>query len=181
MPTFGPNDDQTWDREAARESGPPNGTRHFCPVAECTWFHDVVPPNVDATALASVFGLGVMASVAHNQHLQRVEDELRAHLESHDVVDWARTIQVQKESIHELQRQLMEASSTLAELAVMPPTTRSLSTYEIAVQQGFRGSEAQWLEQLERPQREQQVHYAPEPETPRYTADLPTGVVGRKT
>lgn len=64
----------------------------ICPVDDCEWRHfeplDVVPQS----ALAAVFGPGVMTAVAGAQRLQRIEDELERHFATHTPVDYLRTI-----------------------------------------------------------------------------------------
>jgi hypothetical protein len=61
-----------------------------CPL--CDWHMDAEPPDVGAGMLAEVFGLGVMQAIAHNDHLQKVERDLQAHLNSHPLVEWVRKV-----------------------------------------------------------------------------------------
>jgi len=65
-------------------------TRIDCPL--CDWHLDAEPPDVGFNALGDVFGLGVMQAVAYNQHQQKVERELNAHLGSHSLVEWVRKV-----------------------------------------------------------------------------------------
>lgn len=63
-----------------------------CPVHGCDWSLDATPPQVEAGALASVFGVGAVASVAAFQHNHKIEDELQRHLDGHTTLQWARTV-----------------------------------------------------------------------------------------
>jgi hypothetical protein len=61
-----------------------------CPL--CDWEMDATPPEVPYNALGEVFGLGVMAQVAYNEHVHKVERELRQHLSSHKLEEWVRKV-----------------------------------------------------------------------------------------
>jgi len=65
-------------------------TRIGCPL--CDWHLDAEPPDVSPYALADVFGIGVMAAIARDKHLQDVERELRGHLGSHELAEWVRKV-----------------------------------------------------------------------------------------
>jgi hypothetical protein len=65
-------------------------SRINCPL--CDWHLDPEPPDVGAGMLADVFGIGVMQQIAFNDHLQKVERELQAHLSSHPLVEWVRKV-----------------------------------------------------------------------------------------
>jgi len=84
----------------------PNTWWQSCPVDGCATAWDVTPPTVDSTALASVFGLGVMSASATYLHASAVEDALDRHLRTHAVVEWARTV-------FRLQRELADARGEL--------------------------------------------------------------------
>lgn len=59
-----------------------------CPI--CDWKHEAEPPKVPNEALASVFGAGVMAAVAMQQHAHDVERALDAHFRTHSTVEWVK-------------------------------------------------------------------------------------------
>lgn len=67
-------------------------TRIVCPVDDCTWTFTPTSPEVVENTLASVFGPGVYAAVAHNQLLQRVERVVGIHMDGHKPVEFLRTI-----------------------------------------------------------------------------------------
>lgn len=62
-----------------------------CPIPDCPWTHKVPelsPGAASPDALAGVFGPGVFAAAAAHQHARGLEDALRAHFETHTLVDW---------------------------------------------------------------------------------------------
>lgn len=61
--------------------------RLLCPVDDCGWSYDDHPRDLET--LVDNLGLDVLRTHAI---LTRRENALRAHLESHDVLDWARTV-----------------------------------------------------------------------------------------
>lgn len=63
-----------------------------CPLRTCEWQLRVPSPDVSPHALASVFGVGVMASVAYGRSVQQTEDALRAHFGAHKLEEWVREI-----------------------------------------------------------------------------------------
>jgi hypothetical protein len=71
---------------------PAFGGRYLCPVDDCAWQLDVPEPKyetfgtVDSTQNTVKF---TMSGVDP----QDVEQRLRLHFESHDVVEWAKTVQ----------------------------------------------------------------------------------------
>ena len=67
-------------------------TAWHCPVDDCHYTHFEQPTTVSPHALESVFGYGVMAQVAVARQMQRTEDALRAHFDTHKAEDYLRTI-----------------------------------------------------------------------------------------
>ena len=64
-----------------------------CPVMDCTWSTNTDPPDtVTDMTLASVFGPGVILATQAAQKRQQAEHDTRKHLESHDVLDFVKTI-----------------------------------------------------------------------------------------
>lgn len=66
-----------------------------CPVDGCTWCMAVEKPDpraLDDNCLASVFGVGVMAACARNEFADKIDRSLRAHVRSHSIDDWLRTV-----------------------------------------------------------------------------------------
>lgn len=75
------------------EPCPPDGDRYPCVISTCHWYLDVPPtPVVDPMVLADVFGPGVMAVEATNQHHAHIERELRRHLSTHTVQEFVTEI-----------------------------------------------------------------------------------------
>lgn len=71
-----------------------------CPIPDCPWTHEVPALFAEATsphALADIFGAGVFAAAAAHQHAQRLEDALRAHFETHDLVQWVTALRTANE------------------------------------------------------------------------------------
>lgn len=64
----------------------------LCPVLGCGTAWDVTDPAPDASLLSAVFSTGTLAATALGVHRTRVEATLRAHLEAHDVQEWAGTV-----------------------------------------------------------------------------------------
>lgn len=67
-------------------------TTLICPVEDCGWEHVETSPLVPEGALAEVFGQGVMALQARNQHAEKCERILQQHHAGHSVADYLRTI-----------------------------------------------------------------------------------------
>lgn len=63
-----------------------------CPVDECTWSTTNKPPALEPTALAEVFGLGVISAVARSEYHQELEARIDAHLQKHTVLEWTKTV-----------------------------------------------------------------------------------------
>lgn len=64
-----------------------------CPVMGCAWETNSEPdPAVTDMTLASVFGPGVVLATQTAQKRQQAEVDTRRHLESHDVLDFVKTI-----------------------------------------------------------------------------------------
>jgi hypothetical protein len=68
------------------------GDELHCVVDGCQWTFRLEPPNVGDPTLATVFGIGLMASTAASQFAQHVETVLENHYECHSVVDYLKTI-----------------------------------------------------------------------------------------
>lgn len=79
----------------AHDPGPAHGTRYACPVDDCDWYLDEAPVDerLGMGTLADVFGFGVIAAHALNERARTVEAELNAHLDSHTVLEWVRTVE----------------------------------------------------------------------------------------
>lgn len=64
-----------------------------CPVAGCAWSTSTdLPDSVTDGALAEIFGWGVFRATHAGLKRQQAEADTRTHLESHDVLDFAKTI-----------------------------------------------------------------------------------------
>jgi hypothetical protein len=90
-----------------------------CPVLDCGWTLDASGPDprsVQPETLASVFGMGVFASVAIASHNERIERELRTHLQAHTPLDFARTLARQHQQIITTTDQLEAARGTVGRL-----------------------------------------------------------------
>jgi hypothetical protein len=66
-----------------------SGGRSYCPVAGCPWYIDV-PESTTAVNRTDVGGLSISATGVATSEVEAV---LRGHLETHDVLDWVRTVQ----------------------------------------------------------------------------------------
>jgi hypothetical protein len=90
-----------------------------CPVLDCGWTLDASGPDprsVQQETLASVFGMGVFASVAIAGHNERIEREIATHLETHDLVQYVRTMTHQREQLARTTAHLEAASETVGRL-----------------------------------------------------------------
>lgn len=73
-------------------------TRYSCIVDGCTWTHDqtapgqLVPPSRDDLAAANGNYITAAAYAAARTAIEDTNAALRAHLETHDVAEFARTI-----------------------------------------------------------------------------------------
>lgn len=77
-------------------------TRLQCPV--CDWQY-LVPPldaGLGAGTLAGVFGPGIMLNVAINQRNEASECALKAHLETHTLVEWVSKVTKLQAELDEL-------------------------------------------------------------------------------
>jgi hypothetical protein len=61
-----------------------------CPL--CDWHMTEEGQDVSPDALASVFGIGVMAAIARNDRLEKTERTLREHLSTHSLAEWVRKV-----------------------------------------------------------------------------------------
>ena len=80
-----------------------------CVVDDCPWELEDRHPEVSMDALATVFGRGVMSSIARDQHHRQIEEATDAHLKTHSVLEWARTVS-------RLRSELAAARSAVAEV-----------------------------------------------------------------
>lgn len=77
----------------------PGTTRYLCPL-ECGWHHDVPPPSPadlagivpHPTARDMSEAVSSIASQAAFRQLERTEEALRGHLDTHTTVEFARVI-----------------------------------------------------------------------------------------
>lgn len=151
------------------------GATYPCPLSDCDWELFVEALDVADTALASVFGIGVMASAAAAEQMARTEEQLTVHLEGHSVIEWSKTVSLQRELIVSLQRQLQEAAAAPV-FALNPdhimtaPTTGVRTEYE---EMARLQAENDLLRS-----RQAQQDFDPLKATPRYSDQLPSGVVG---
>lgn len=82
--------------------------RYTCPL--CSWFHDepeLTELQSDPMALASVFGVNVMATLAANQRAERIERKLQEHFGAHKTVEWLRRVEYLRHRLTRAQRWLM--------------------------------------------------------------------------
>lgn len=64
-----------------------------CVVEGCTWSTSSdLPGDINEMTLAGVFGPGVFMATQRAQKRQQAEVDTREHLESHDVLDFVKTI-----------------------------------------------------------------------------------------
>lgn len=95
-------------------AGPPNSTRHLCPLSTCSWYFDQpAAPAVDATFLADIFGPGAMMAQATRQHVADLERVLGEHFNRHTSVEFLIELVKQQELNRGLTRQLVEMSEAL--------------------------------------------------------------------
>ena len=83
-------------------------TVYSCPVEGCDWEHVESPidPRINASTLADVFGMGIMAQQAVNQRAAKVECVLQDHFKTHSVVDFVSTITLRDATIERLEKAL---------------------------------------------------------------------------
>lgn len=72
----------------------------LCVVNGCTWRYTLPSVNYNAPLVMSSLALHAVLVAEANQ----AEADLREHLESHDVVDFARTIRQLRSRVDELER-----------------------------------------------------------------------------
>ena len=106
------------------QPGPPNSTRHLCPLeTTCSWYFDAPPaPVIDEQALADIFGSGTVKLQATNQHLAAVERELSEHIVTHSPLEFVTEIAKLRELSIGLAEQLAEMGQ-LYRTATPPPAT----------------------------------------------------------
>lgn len=76
----------------------------YCPMPGCPWASVTIPGDAEHDgALAEIFGVGVFAATARAQRLQDHEREIREHLDSHPVQDWALALAAAQDRIRELE------------------------------------------------------------------------------
>jgi hypothetical protein len=73
-----------------------------CPLPSCIWEIEFEPAEVPDSALAAVFGPGVMTSIARTQDIQRLEDQLREHFEKHSLPEFVQALREQSQDIERL-------------------------------------------------------------------------------
>jgi len=65
-----------------------------CPVVDCSWATSSdLPETVTDGTLAEIFGWGTFRATHEAQARRQAELDTRAHLESHDVLDFVKTIE----------------------------------------------------------------------------------------
>jgi hypothetical protein len=92
------------------QPGPPNGTRHLCPLqTTCSWRLDIAPAPVFAQdAFAGVFDFGEMNAIAFAQHTTKIERALTEHLATHSTIEFVTEIAKLRELSIGLTEQLVE-------------------------------------------------------------------------
>jgi hypothetical protein len=86
------------------QAGPPGATLAHCPMPACDWSQVTMPgPAEQPGALADVFGWGVFAAHAANERRQAFEQEIRAHLETHPLIEWVTALRDARERIREME------------------------------------------------------------------------------
>lgn len=106
------------------QPGPPNGTRHLCPLeTTCSWSFIAPPaPIVGEQALADIFGPGTMKLQATNEHLAAIELALTEHIVTHSPIEFVTEIAKLRELSIGLAKQLAEMGQ-LYRTATPPPAT----------------------------------------------------------
>jgi hypothetical protein len=78
---------------AATEPAAPNSERYHCPISTCSWTVDIeTAPVIDPQVLAHVFGPGVMALQAADNHRAKIERALEEHCATHTIVEYVAEI-----------------------------------------------------------------------------------------
>lgn len=79
----------------------PTYMRLTCPL--CAWEGVVRGPTVvDPNALAGIFGVGVLSSVALNNFHTIIEATLREHFQTHTLAEWVLAVKQRDDRIKEL-------------------------------------------------------------------------------
>jgi hypothetical protein len=86
---------------------PAFGGRYLCPVDDCAWQLDVPDPKCNTSGSVDWTQSTVKLSMS-GVDPQEVEQRLRLHFESHDVVDWAKTVQRLTFELAAIERQAEE-------------------------------------------------------------------------
>lgn len=67
----------------------PQGHHYTCPISTCSWTYEAPPaPDVDTSALASVFGPGIIAAQAVHHHRAKIEAVLDDHFKRHPIAEY---------------------------------------------------------------------------------------------
>lgn len=155
------------------------GKDYPCPLLECTWSLWVPELEVDDTALASVFGLGVMASAAAAQQMTDTEHQLEEHLVGHTVQEWAKTVAWYREQyvanaqqIREMMETVVRPMPAYADVYVNVPAPPPPGVHEHEEMRRLRAENELMRSRIA------QDEYDPMKATPTYRADLPDGQVG---
>jgi len=70
-----------------------------CPIAACPWTLAADAPTVRASALADVFGVGMMTLVSAQGHAEKIERELSDHFGTHRLEEWVAEITRLKDEV----------------------------------------------------------------------------------
>lgn len=77
-----------------------SGKIFYCPLApRCEWIFEVMDTKIPASALAGVFGEGVMTAIAKTKDLRHTEEALRIHMDSHSKLEYIQKIQELKSEL----------------------------------------------------------------------------------
>jgi hypothetical protein len=149
-----------------------------CILDDCEWTLAVPRLKAPEKSLASAFGLDVQAAVESQARAAKIEKDLETHLKSHSVHDWVMTLKSLRDDLHWAQDLLTNADQSLtayqAKIAELEQKLREAHD-AVRVGLGVSPSQGRGLDVTSVPRTRRL------PETPRYAADLPEGVVGRKT
>lgn len=86
-----------------------------CPVMDCAWSTSTdLPAEVTDATLAGVFGWGVFRAGHEASKRHQVEAETRRHLQTHDVIDFVKTIKRLEELVASQVNQILELTGQQA-------------------------------------------------------------------
>lgn len=74
-----------------------------CPL--CDWLYVEPDVPVPPGTLANVFGPGVMTAVANGQRLQRIEEALRKHTDTHTALEYLEALTLIGRAVHRNEQQ----------------------------------------------------------------------------